>query len=215
MTIARSSRLAALLFAAVLATQPVRAGDLEDRFFHDIEVDYGDDITAMIAQGFDPNTRNARGQAALFVALQGQSLKAAKALWEAPGIRIDETNKAGETPLMMAAMKGEADAAAALVARGAATQRPGWSPLHYAATGGNAAIVTLLLSHGAVLEARSPNGTTPLMMAARYGSEAAVDALLAAGASRTLVNDEGMDAAAFAASAGREKLADRLKAPAR
>jgi ankyrin repeat protein len=123
-------------------------------------------------------------------------------------------NRVGETPLMMAALKAEVEAARALVAHGAAVQKDGWSPLHYAATGGSAAIVKLLLSKGAALEARSPNGTTPLMMAARYGNEEAVDALLAAGADRTLKNDLGMDASAFAASAGREKLAARLKPPA-
>jgi ankyrin repeat protein len=145
------------------------------------------------------------------VALQGESLKVAKVLWDAKGIQIDIRNHAGETPLMMAALKAETDAADALVAHGAAVQKDGWSPLHYAATGGSAAIIRLLLSKGAVLEARSPNGTTPLMMAARYGNEEAVDALLGAGADRTAKNDLGMDASAFAGSAGREKLAARLK----
>jgi len=132
-------------------------------------------------------------------------------LWDAKGIQIDIRNHAGETPLMMAALKAEVDAANALVAHGAAVQKDGWSPLHYAATGGSAAIVRLLLSKGATLEARSPNGSTPLMMAARYGNEEAVDALLAAGADRTTKNDLGMDASAFAASAGRDRLAERLK----
>ncbi len=145
------------------------------------------------------------------MALQGESLKVAKVLWEAKGIQIDVRNKAGETPLMMAALKGEADAAEGLLAHGAAVTKEGWSPLHYAATGGSAAIVKLLLAKGAPLEARSPNGSTPLMMAARYGNEEAVDALLAAGADRSLKNDLGMNAAAFAASAGRDRLAARLK----
>jgi len=177
-------------------------------------VDYADGVSAQLAKGMDPNARNAYGQVALTAALQGQSLKAAKVLWEAPGIDLDARNKADETPLMMAALKAEADAAAALVARGAAVNKPGWAPLHYAATGGSVAIIRLLLAHGAALEARSPNGTTPLMMAARYGSEDAVEALLAAGASLQARNDLGMDAAAFAASGGRESLTARLKAAA-
>jgi hypothetical protein len=180
-------------------------------FFRAAEVDNAGAISRMLAAGLDPNQLDARGQPALIVALQGESLKVAKVLWEAKGIQIDVLNHAGETPLMMAALKAEVEAASALVAHGAAVRKEGWSPLHYAATGGNAVIVKLLLSKGAPLEARSPNGSTPLMMAARYGNEEAVDALLAAGADRSLKNDLGMNAAAFAASAGRDSLAARLK----
>jgi hypothetical protein len=176
-----------------------------------VEVDNASAISRMLAAGLDPNQLDPRGQPALIVALQGESLKVAKVLWEARGIQIDVLNHAGETPLMMAALKAEVEAASALVAHGAAVRKDGWSPLHYAATGGSAAIVKLLLSKGAPLEARSPNGSTPLMMAARYGNEEAVDALLAAGADRSLKNDLGMNASAFAASAGRENLALRLK----
>lgn len=181
-------------------------------FFRAVNVDNAHSVAGALAQGFDPNALDEHGQPALILALQGESLKAAKVLWEAKGIDIDVRNHAGETPLMMAALKAEVDAATALVAHGASVQKDGWSPLHYAATGGSAAIVKMLLSKGAPLEARSPNGSTPLMMAARYGNEAAVDALLAAGADRSLKNDLGMNAAAFAASAGRDNLAARLKA---
>ena len=180
-------------------------------FFRAVNVDNADAVSRMLAAGLDPNQLDPHGQPALIVALQTESLKVAKVLWDAKGIQIDIRNHAGETPLMMAALKAEVDAANALVAHGAAVQKEGWSPLHYAATGGSAAIVRLLLSKGAVLEARSPNGSTPLMMAARYGNEEAVDALLAAGADRTAKNDLGMNASAFAASAGRERLAARLK----
>jgi len=209
----RSTVLALAATLSLAAVSPAQAASGYDSvdFFRAVEVDNAANLQKMLAQGLDPNLLDTRGQPALIVALQGQSLKAAKVLWEAPGIKLDVVNHAGETPLMMAALKAEADAAAALVARGAAVNKDGWSPLHYAATGGSAAIVKLLLTHGAALEARSPNATTPLMMAARYANEEAVDALLAAGADRTLVNQQGMNAAAFAASAGREKLAARLK----
>jgi ankyrin repeat protein len=183
-------------------------------FFRWIDVDNDRGISQLLKKGFDPNTRDPKGQAALFVALRAKSLKVARLLWEAPGIQIDARNGADETPLMMAAMRGEADAVQALLAHGAAPVKDGWSPLHYAATGGSAEVVRILLAHGAPIEARSPNGSTPLMMAAKYASEEAVDALLAAGASRGAKNDLGMDAAAFAASAGRDRLAARLKADA-
>jgi uncharacterized protein len=205
-------RTLGLVLAAALSTGSALAVDYDSvDFFRAVNVDNDGAVSRMLAAGLDPNQLDPRGQPALIVALQSQSLKVAKVLWDAKGIQIDIRNHAGETPLMMAALKAEVDAANALVAHGAAVQKEGWSPLHYAATGGSAAIVRLLLSKGATLEARSPNGTTPLMMAARYGNEEAVDALLAAGADRTAKNDLGMDASAFAASAGRERLAARLK----
>jgi len=209
-----SSRLRATAFvlATVLAAGPALAATYDSvDFFRAVNVDNADAVSRMLAAGLDPNQVDPRGQPALILALQGESLKVAKVLWDAKGIDIDVRNRVGETPLMMAALKAEVDAAGALVAHGAAVRKDGWAPLHYAATGGSAAIVRMLLAKGAPLEARSPNGTTPLMMAARYGNEEAVDALLAAGADRTLKNDLGMDASAFAASAGRERLAARLK----
>jgi len=209
-----SSRLRASAFvlAAFLSAGPALAVTYDSvDFFRAVNVDNADAVSRMLAAGLDPNQLDPHGQPALILALQGESLRVAKVLWDAKGIDIDVRNRVGETPLMMAALKAEVDAASALVAHGAAVRKDGWSPLHYAATGGSAAIVNMLLAKGAALEARSPNGTTPLMMAARYGNEEAVDALLAAGADRTLKNDLGMDASAFAASAGREKLAARLK----
>ncbi len=206
-------RPAALVAAIALSACTAFATTFDSvDFFRAVDVDNADAVARMLAAGLDPNQLDPRGQPALMVALQGESLKVAKVLMDAKGIDLDVRNHAGETPLMMAALKAEADAAAALVAHGAAVRKDGWSPLHYAATGGSATIVKLLLSKGAPIEARSPNGSTPLMMAARYGNEEAVDALLAAGADRTARNDLGMDASAFAGSAGREKLAARLKA---
>jgi ankyrin repeat protein len=205
-------RVTAFVAAALLSAGPALAVTYDSvDFFRAVNVDNADAVSRMLAAGLDPNQLDPHGQPALILALQGESLKVAKVLWDAKGVDVDVRNRVGETPLMMAALKAEVDAASALVAHGAAVQKDGWAPLHYAATGGSAAIIKLLLAKGAVLEARSPNGSTPLMMAARYGNEEAVDALLAAGADRTLKNDLGMDASAFAASAGRERLAARLK----
>ena len=205
-------RPAALVAAIALSAGAACAATYDSvDFFRAVGIDNADAVSRMLAAGVDPNQLDPHGQPALMVALQTESLKVAKVLWDAKGIQIDIRNHAGETPLMMAALKAETDAANALIAHGAAVQKDGWSPLHYAATGGSATIIKLLLGKGAALEARSPNGSTPLMMAARYGNEEAVDALLAAGADRTAKNDLGMDASAFAASGGRDQLAARLK----
>jgi ankyrin repeat protein len=213
-----SSRPGRIAAAAVLAFAGVAAqaaaSYTPDDFFHAIEVDDGRSVAKMIGLGLDPNLRDEKGQVALYVALRGESLKAAQALWEAPGIQLDQRNAADETPLMMAALRGELEAATVLVAHGAAVNKDGWTPLHYAATSGKVPIIQLLLAHGAVLEARSPNRTTPLMMAAGYGSEEAVVALLAAGADRTLKNEQGLTATDFAERSGRDFLVKRLKAAA-
>jgi len=208
-----SSRPLLALAAACVTFAACAASDYPNySYFHAIEIDDGRGLADLLRRGADPNLRDDQGQVALFVALRGNSLKAAKVLWEAPTLDVDARSPADETPLMMAALRGETEAAAALVARGAAVRKDGWTPLHYAATGGSVPIIRMLLDHGAELEARSPNGTTPLMMAAGYGSEEAVDALLAAGADRTVKNQRGWDAVEFARASGRDFLVKRLQA---
>jgi uncharacterized protein len=123
--------------------------------------------------------------------------------------------QSGETPLMMAALRGNLAWAQRLIERGAKIHRAGWSPLHYAAAGSEPKIVALLLDRGAPIDAPSPNRSTPLMMAARYGAEGSVDLLLARGADKRLRNDLELDAGAFAKLAGREFLLQRLDASPR
>ena len=166
----------------------------------------------LLAQGFDPNTLNEKGQVGLYLALRDDSPKVVAALLADPKTKVDISNGANETPLMMAALRGKTDWAQRLLERGAALNRAGWTPLHYAATGPEPKLVTLLLARGAHIEALSPNLTTPLMMASRYGPEEAVNVLLAAGANPKAANDQGLKAADFARLGGREALAKRLAA---
>jgi ankyrin repeat protein len=206
-------RYVAYLFVAI-GLSAAKAGAYED-WFHAIETDNAGAVTRLMQAGFDPNTRNPQGQVGLFLALQIGGPKVADALWAHPALEVDAANAQGETPLMMAALKGRLEWARRLLDRGAKPQRDGWSPLHYAATGPEPKVVELLLARGAAVEARSPNGSTPLMMAARYGSETSVDLLLARGADARTRNDQGLDAAAFARAEGRDKLAARLAGAAR
>ena len=184
-----------------------------DAFFKAMEMNDGGTVTGLLQRGFDPDSRDERGQTGLYIALREGSDKAVAALLAHPQLSVDLVNSAGETALMMAALKGRTAWLAPLLARGAAVNRPGWSPLHYAASGPDSAAVTVLLSKGAVVDARSPNGSTPLMMAARYGAEASVAPLLAAGADRALRNEQGLTAADFARDGGREALSASLAAP--
>jgi len=142
------------------------------------------------------------------------SPKVASLLLAHPDTRVNLPNAAGETPLMMAAIRCRQDWVQTLLLKGAAVDsllQPGWSPLHYAASCDMpSTAISQLLARGAKLDARSPNGSTPLMLAARYGHESAVDELLRRGADRSLRNDLNLQAVDFARQAGRDYLVARL-----
>jgi len=182
-----------------------------DAFFSAVNRGDGASVAALLARGFDANARDARGQTGLHLALRDDSPKVVEALLAHPAIDVNALNDAGESPLMMAALRGQLATAERLMARGAKVHQPGWAPIHYAATGPEPRLVALLLDRGAPLEAESPNRSTPLMMAAGYGPEASVDLLLARGADPKRRNDRDYDAAAFARQGGREFLLKRLQ----
>ena len=196
-----------LITGVTLAT----AGSYED-FFIAVRNDNSSNVTELLQRGFDPNTRDAKGQTGLTIAMQEHSPKAARALLAAPGIDVNELNSSGESPLMMAALKGDLAGAQMLLERGARVNQPGWSPLLYAATGPEPKLVSLLIERGAEIDAVSPNGTTPLMMAAQYGSEDSVKLLLEHGADAKRRNQRNLGAADFARLSGREALTQRLEA---
>lgn len=205
-------RTLAASIALVLA-HTAQAGSYDD-FFTAITRDNPQALQTLFERGFDANTVDDKGQTGLYVALRNESLKAAAAIVEAPSLQPNVLNAAGESALMMAALRGHIPLATRLIERGASIDKTGWAPLHYAASGPSTPMVKLLLDKGAAIEAASPNGSTALMMAAGYGPEPSVDALLARGADPKRVNDLKLNAADFARRAGRESLAKRLDAVA-
>jgi len=200
--------------AAGLTAGSAWAGAYED-FFRAIDIDNEAGVRELLGRGIDPNTRDEKGQHALFVALRGQSGKVFQLLLSQPATEVDAANGVGETPLMMAALRADLPALKALVARGAQINRPGWTPLHYAASSPSPQPVRWLLEQGAVVDARAPNGNTALMLAARYGHEASVDLLLARGADRRLRNALNDTAADSARRDGRDALGLRLESGGR
>jgi ankyrin repeat protein len=206
-------RIVAYVFVA-LGSSCSWAGAYED-YFRAVAQDNGPAMIGLLQRGLDPNTRDEQGQVGLYLALRAGSFSVAQALLAAPGLEVDALNPAGETPLMIAALRGQAEWVEKLLARGARVHQEGWSPVLYAASAPDAKVLGLLLDRGAQVNARAPNGTTPLMMAARYGSEAAVDLLLARGADPTLRNDRQLRAGDFARQGGRDALARRLDELAR
>jgi len=179
------------------------------------ELDDGRAVSQMVAAGVDPNALDARGRNALAIAIKEDSDKAVKSLLAAPTLALNARSKSGETPLMLAAIKGRLDWVQAMVKRGAAINQEGWTPLHYACSGPDNGVAAWLISQGAEINARSPNGSTPLMLAAGYGALDLTPVLLKAGADVSLRNQQGMTAADFARKADRERVLKQLEAAAK
>jgi hypothetical protein len=210
-------RRSALALALVAASTMAHAGSYDD-FFTAIRRDDGATIAALLRRGFDPNTRDPKGQVGLSMALQLDSRNAFAALMGARRLDVEARNAQDESPLMLAAIKGNIDAVKALIARDADVNKPGWTALHYAASGTapeHAAIMALLLEHHAYIDAASPNGSTPLMMAAQYGTREALQLLLDEGADPALKNQLGLSASDFALRVGRKDAAQAIAAAVR
>lgn len=189
----------------------VNAGSYED-FFQAVNRDDGPAVAALLARGFDPNTLGPDGLSGLFMAARAGAARVARVLLDAPDTEVEFRNPVDESPLMLAALRGDLPLAQALIARDADVNKPGWTPLHYAAARGQLAVITLLLEHHAYIDAESPNGSTPLMMAAGYGSPEATRALLQAGADASLKNAKGLTALDFASGFGKTASAAVLEA---
>ena len=190
------------------------AGSYED-FFIAIKQDDSSTLEQLLRRGFDANTVDPKGQHGLYLAVQEPSLKAVKTLLAWPKTNVNALNSQGESPLMMAALKGQLEVATSLIKRDADVNKTGWAPLHYAATNGHLAIMSLLLENHAYIDAESPNGSTPLMMAAQYGSAAAVKLLLDAGADPLLKNQQALTAIDFARRVSRTDAIELITAAVR
>ena len=190
------------------------AGSYDD-FFKAIQADDAGVIKALLARGFDANTPDPKGQNGLYLAVREPSPKAAQVLIDWPKTDPNILNAKGESPLMLAALKGHQALAEKLIKKGADVNKTGWTPLHYAATSGQLAIISLLLENSAYIDAESPNGSTPLMMAAMYGTPAAVKLLLQEGADAQLKNQEGLTALQFAQRGNRPDSAEAIAASIR
>ena len=188
------------------------AGSFED-FFSAIQRDDARALTALLQRGFDPNTRDAKGQPGLLLAVREPAPNALRVLLNAKNIQVEARNSQDESPLMMAAIRGQLDIARQLIDKDADVNKPGWAPLHYAvsSTQGDAlAVAKLLLDNSAYVDAASPNGTTPLMMAAMYGPPEAVKLLLEESADPSLKNQLGLTAIDFARRANRNDVAELI-----
>jgi len=180
-----------------LLVPAVRAEPLLDELAHAVENDRVDEVKRLLARGMDPDSVDAQGEPMLCIAARSGSARAAQALLAAKA-HPNVANRFGDTPLMLAALKGDLEIVRILQAGGAAINRQGWTPLIYAATGGHDDVVTFLVQHGANLDAQSPNGTTALMMAIHEHHPDTARLLIASGADVALRNQDGATALQWA-----------------
>lgn len=207
-------RRALLAVVVAWAMMPgVWAGSFED-FFAAIKRNQLSPLLGLLLRGFDVNTLDDKGQHGLHVALRADALEVASYLATLTGVKVDSLTPQGESPLMIALLRGHFDLAQALVKHGADVNKPGWTPLHYAAThtGPHAlAQVAFLLENHAYIDAESPNGTTPLMMAAQYGEPEVLRLLLKEGADARMANEQKLTAIDFAQRGSRPTSVEILR----
>jgi len=203
-----------VVIAAAFVNSSALAGSFDD-FFNAMRNDEVAVVRQLLARGFDPNTVDPEGRHGLMLAIAQPAPQIADLLAASPGLHVNFLNAAGESALMMAALKGQEALAARLIQRGADVNKTGWTPLHYAATSGHLGIMRLLIEHHAFVDPESPNGSTPLMMAARYGSPQAVKLLLDEGALVQLRNQQGLTALDFARLGARPDALEVLTQAAR
>jgi uncharacterized protein len=203
--------LKCIVLIGFISASSAFAGAYED-FFTAIKRDDANAVRSLLQRGFDPNTLDPKSMHGLFLALRESSGKVADVLISSPKIDVNFVSEDGETPLMMAVIKGQTELAMKMIEKGADINKTGWTPLHYAATAGNVQLISLLLEKHAYIDAESPNKTTPLMMAAHYGTPGAVKLLLEEGADVSLKNALGLTAIDFAQQAKKQDSVDIISA---
>ncbi len=95
-----------------------QAGSFDD-FFKAVKMDNAKAVQQLLARGFDANTIDQTGQTGLFIAIREPSSKVARLLVDSPKIDLNALNTQGESPLMLAALKGQLELANQMVKKGA------------------------------------------------------------------------------------------------
>lgn len=200
----------ASMIACAAGTAGWAHADAYTDFFRAVNVDDVGAVRSLLAQGFDPNAVDSKGNTALYLALRYKSLKVAKLLIDDPHIHLNQLTPSDENALMIACLQGDLGLVKLMVEKGAEINKPGWTPLSYAATRGHTEIVKYLLDHSAYIDAAAPNGSTPLMMAAYFGYDSTVKLLLDAGADPKLKNAMGYTALTLATNMHHKDIADMI-----
>ncbi len=157
---------------------------------------------SIAATGSESSEQPTPGVEALIAAIRTGDQPAVSALLEA-GADLNGTGQFDFTPIMIAAIRNDADTIEMLVDYGAAleaTSRSGHTALHLAARNGNADALEALIAAGAALETPTTNryGSTALMIAVSHNQREMVDMLVASGADVSAVDDTDRGVAFYA-----------------
>jgi ankyrin repeat protein len=136
-------------------------------------------VELLLSHKADPNKMTEEAGSALISAITGKPDKTEDKRNMIPimtaliraGARIDLGDKDRDSPLGLACMAGEIEAARLLLAAGAdvnTANNSGYSPLTYAAYTANSKLVKLLLENHAEVDHRTHNDWTPLQLAAQF-----------------------------------------------
>ncbi|MES2126310.1 MAG: ankyrin repeat domain-containing protein [Pseudomonadota bacterium] len=202
-----------LMLASLLGLAGVASADSKGDFLLAVQLDDVGTVSKLLPS-LGPNlTEPNRGETGLILALREDAMRVFNVLLADPRVQLEQGADNTNTALMMAAFKRNRAAVEALLAKGAAVNRPGWNALHYAAVGGDPDIVIMLLARKAAIDATAPARMTALMLAAREGQEEAVAVLLKAGANPALKNGEGFTAYDIAVKADKPHIVALLPKP--
>lgn len=131
------------------------------------------------------------------------------------GIKPNEKDSSGFTPLLKAASLNRTAVAAVLIDAKAdinVRDLQGFTPLHWAAFKGFPETTKLLVERGADVNAKSNMGLTPIMQATMWGHDRIVAYLLSKGARPNETDNEGLTALHNAVSDGHAKVVKALMA---
>lgn len=198
------------LSSGLVLSQPALAANAKDYWVY-IANDNVAAVKALLASGFDPNTRSPNQQTGLIQATRDGAWQVFDALLAAPKINVNTANQYNETPLMYVALIGDVPRVKALINKGAQVNKEGWTPLHYAAVKARAEVAKFLLEKGALPNELTPDGDTALILAVRADSFETVQVLINGGADPSRSNLKAQDAIDVARSRGKEDLAKALE----
>ncbi len=198
------------LSSCLVLTSPAIAANVKDYWVY-VANDNVADVKALLASGFDPNTRSPNQQTGLIQSTRDGAWQVFDALLAAPKINVNMANQYNETPLMYVALIGDVPRVKALINKGAQVNKEGWTPLHYAAVKARAEVAKFLLEKGALPNELTPDGDTALILAVRADSVETVQVLINGGADPSRSNLKAQDAIDVARSRGKEDLAKALE----
>jgi ankyrin repeat protein len=175
----------------------------------------------LLEKGVDVEETDKQGDTALMFAAAnvfsqdatGETLPAVNLLldWKA---NPNATNKKGQTPLMLAAQKGEVEIAKLLTSKKAdihARDKNGKNALHYAVEeGADPPIAIYLIEQGCELDTQDDRGETALMKASAHKNRAMAITLAVKGSNPNLQAKDGKTALMIAVECGNGAIAAQL-----